>query len=133
VADGRFNILLRGVREFTITRELPGGEYRRAEVDWRPADDAGLHAETRKEIVRLLERYLAGRGVGPGRRQVRGDGIGDAAYVNFVAQHLDGEPLEKQALLEAAPLTSRAQCLVDLLRFRLRAAEGGGGDSGTVH
>jgi len=134
LADGRFNVLLRGLREFTITRELPGGEYRRAEVVWRPPGDGGLlEPETRAEIVRLLERYLAGRGVGPGRREVRGEGVGDEAYVNFVAQHLDGEPLEKQALLEAAPLASRAECLVALLRFRLRAAASGGDDSGTVH
>jgi Lon protease-like protein len=133
LADGRFNVLLRGLREFTITRELPGGDYRRAEVAWRPPDAGGLLPETREEIVRLLERYLAGRGVGPGRREVRGEGVGDEAYVNFVAQHLDGEPLEKQALLEASPLASRAQCLLEVLRFRLRAAEGGGDDSGTLH
>jgi len=132
--DGRFNLLLRGLREFTIARELPGGEYRRAEVVWRsPGDGPMLQPETRQEIVRLLERYLKGRGVGPGRREVRGEGVGDEAYVNFVAQHLDGEPLEKQALLEASPLASRAECLLELLRFRLRAAAGGGGDSGTVH
>jgi uncharacterized protein len=133
LADGRFNVLLRGLREFTIARELPGGEYRRAAVDWRPPDGSSLEPRTRNEIVRLLERHLADRGVEPGRREVRGEGVGDEAYVNFVAQNLDAEPLEKQALLEAAPLASRAARLLDVLRFHLGVPGGGGAPSGTVH
>src|SRR5262249_61194857 len=46
-------------------------------------------------------------------------GVDDETFVNFLAQNLDLDQLEKQALLEAATLDARARRLVDVLEFRL--------------
>ena len=132
--DGRYNILLRGLREFSIQGELSGGEYRRGQVRWRePGADGSVPGDLRRDVGRLVAEYIRQRGGDPDQPQVRGEGIDDAAYVNFLAQHLDGEPIEKQALLQAPSLEARAVGLAEMLRFRLEAARGGGSDSGTVH
>ena len=40
--------------------------------------------------------------------------------MNFFAQHLDLDPLDKQALLEERTTEGRAQRLIDVLEFRLQ-------------
>jgi Lon protease-like protein len=46
----------------------------------------------------------------------------DEDLVNALAQYLDLEPLERQALLEARNLCSRAESLVELLEMKLLMA-----------
>jgi Lon protease-like protein len=118
--DGRFNIVLRGLREYTIERELDDRvPYREAIVTWRRPLADPLPAGTRETITTLVQRYLArlGRDVGP-EGLLRGK-VDDETFVNFFAQHLDIAPLEKQALLEAPTLGERARRLSDVLEFRI--------------
>src|SRR5438093_6365078 len=60
--DGRFNIVLRGLREYTIVRELERASYREAVVTWRDAVADELPEGTRASIQGLVRRYLALRG-----------------------------------------------------------------------
>jgi len=46
----------------------------------------------------------------------------DEDLVNALAQYLDLEPLEKQALLEEPGVRSRAEALVELLEMKLMMA-----------
>jgi Lon protease-like protein len=118
--DGRFNIVLRGLREYAIVRELDRAAYREAAVTWRAPGVEPLPAGSRDAIRGLVHRYLAllGKDVAEGEL-LRGSGD-DETFVNFLAQHLDVAPLEKQAMLEAATLADRARRLADVLEFRLQ-------------
>jgi len=120
LADGRFNIVLRGLREYTIARELERTAYREAVVSWRDPLTDPLPPGTRDDIRRLVVRYLARLGSRPAEDDLLRGAVDDETFVNFLAQHLDVAPLEKQAILEATTLTDRARRLLDVLEFRLQ-------------
>ena len=48
--------------------------------------------------------------------------MSDEDLVNALAQYLDFEPLEKQALLEKTSLRTRAESLVELLEMKIMMA-----------
>jgi Lon protease-like protein len=48
--------------------------------------------------------------------------MGDEDLVNTLAQYLDLDPLEKQALLERHGLRARAESLVELLEMKAMAS-----------
>src|SRR5262249_23518102 len=102
--DGRFNIVLRGLREYDVVRELDRAAYREGVVRWREPVAERLFAGMREAIGTLVRRYVAllGREIADGDL-VRGT-VDDETFVNFLAQHLDVGPLEKQAMLEAPTL-----------------------------
>ena len=118
--DGRFNIVLRGLREYDLVRELDHATYREAVVRWREPVAESLFPGMREAIGTLVRRYVAllGREIADGDL-VRGT-VDDETFVNFLAQHLDVGPLEKQAMLEAPTLGERGQRLADVLEFRVR-------------
>jgi Lon protease-like protein len=49
--------------------------------------------------------------------------MADEDLVNALAQYLDLEPLEKQALLEQRDLRGRAESLVELLEMKILIAK----------
>ena len=53
--------------------------------------------------------------------------MSDEDLINALAQYLDLEPLEKQALLEQPCLRTRAASLVELLEMKMMAARMPGG------
>jgi Lon protease-like protein len=120
LADGRFNIVLRGLREYTIARELERAAYREAVVSWRDPLADPLPPGTRDAIRRLVVHYLARLGRRPADDELLRGAVDDETFVNFLAQHLDVAPVEKQAVLEAATLTDRARRLIDVLEFRIQ-------------
>src|SRR5207244_2596787 len=83
--------------------------YREAVVSWRAADPAPLPSGLRDAVGALVRRYLALRGKELGEEDLLRASVDDETFVNFLAQHLDVEPLDKQALLEAATLAERAR------------------------
>jgi len=119
LSDGRFNIVLLGLREFTIVRELGRASYREAVVEWRPPTSPALPGGTRAAIGSLVRRYLAQLGRKVDEDDLLRGSVDDETFVNFLAQHLDVMPVEKQALLEAPTLAERARRLADVLEFRL--------------
>jgi Lon protease-like protein len=130
--DGRYNIVLRGMERFRIVEEDHALSYRRAVVQPLPDDalDAADRAAVRQQRSKL-ESML-----GPTRSST-GDSrmpasMSDEDLVNALAQYLDFEPLEKQALLEQPCLRSRAESLVELLEMKIMMARTPG-RSGVAH
>jgi Lon protease-like protein len=120
LADGRFDIVLRGLKSFRIRDELPPVRlYREARVEWRDDAEDRLAGHVRDEVVGLVHRYLDRLGRKPADRSALDRDVDDAAFVNFFAQHLDLDPLERQALLEEGSTSARAARLIDVLEFRL--------------
>lgn len=129
--DGRYNILLQGVREFEVGSELGETAYRRARVSWRSPPSEELPGNLRGEVRSVTERFLADRDVELARRLLADPSVSDEMLVNFLSYAIDCPPMEKQALLEASSLGDRAGRLCQILEFAL----GGGGfdGGGTVH
>jgi uncharacterized protein len=131
LADGRYNIVLRGVERFRIAEEHAGRSYRRAAVE--PLLETPLGAADRA-AVRALRARLE-QMVAPAADAGRGSKVDppaaaampDEELINALAQYLDFEPLEKQALLERPCLRSRAASLVELLEMKTMAARTVGG------
>jgi Lon protease-like protein len=132
LADGRFNIVLRGTREFTIADELPARAlYREARVRWREEPSDPLPEASREAILTLVHRYLSRVGRTPTSPRALDRDVGGIAFVNFLAQHLDLEPVEKQALLEETSTAGRGRRLIEVLEFRLlELATTGAGSQG---
>jgi len=135
--DGRYNIVLRGVERFRIREEDHQLNYRRAVVeslpDWQQGpDDKAIIRHQRARLETLLattiERSIARGATGtavaerPGHDPKIPTAMPDEDLVNALAQYLDLEPLERQALLEARNLCSRAESLVELLEMKLLMA-----------
>ena len=132
LADGRYNIVLRGIDRFRILEEDHAKPYRRAVV--QPLAEAAPNADDREAVRRCrakLESLLtpADRASADVRMPAA---MRDEDLVNALAQYLDFEPLEKQALLEHNGLRARAQTLVELLEMKMLALKTAGGGS-TLH
>jgi Lon protease-like protein len=125
--DGRYNILLHGVREFEIDEELRERSYRRARVRWRPSEHGALTPDGRKRLDELLRRYAGAREPDAVQKVLADETISDDLRVSYFCYALDLAPVEKQALLEAAPLQHRAERLCEILEFALEAAALGPG------
>jgi Lon protease-like protein len=123
LSDGRYNIVLRGLERFRIVAENHDRAYRRAATE--PLTEQTLGGEDRTAIRRLrakLETLLA-----PAPEKPAGDvriprAMSDEDLVNALAQYLDLEPLEKQALLEKHSVRTRAESLVELLEMKVLMA-----------
>jgi len=119
--DGRYNIVLRGLERFRILEEDHARSYRRAVVE--PLHEGALSRDDR-DVVRShrtkLETMLAPAIIG-GDAKIP-SAMSDEDLVNALAQYLDLEPLEKQALLEQPCLRSRAASLVELLEMKIMIA-----------
>jgi Lon protease-like protein len=117
--DGKFNILLHGLREFRVRRHILGASYRKAEVDWRTGGHAALSSECRADLVQRLSEYLRLLPASPAHHLLHDQSLTDELLVNFFSFALDIAPLEKQGLLEADSLTARAQRLTEIIEFHM--------------
>jgi Lon protease-like protein len=132
--DGRYNLVLRGLERFRILEEDHSRNYRLATVDMlreEPAahEDRPAIRAYRSRLESLLHAE-AERGNSLKHLQAHGDesramdvkipsAMSDEDLVNALAQYLDLEPLEKQALLEKHGLRTRAESLVELLEMKI--------------
>ena len=129
LADGRYNILLHGVREFAIVAEHRDQSYREAEIVWRKAPDGGVPSEMRTRIHALMHRFLEEHEPKLVSRLLNDGSLSDELLINFLCYALDFSPMEKQALLEAPSLVERGTRLCDVVQFALETrARGGEGD-----
>ena len=116
--DGRSNIILRGFQRFRIVGEEHDRAYRRAQV--APLSETGSDA-TAHELSQTrtkLEALLAGRLETATGEVMVPNNMGNEDLVNTLAQYLNLEPVEKQALLEFDDLARRSQALVELIEMR---------------
>lgn len=122
--DGCYNIVLRGLDRFRIVEEDQSRAYRRARTAAVPdrqltADDrAGLRHQ-RGRIEMLIAPSEQGDGIDPRAAAA----MNDEDLVNALAQYLDLEAIEKQALLEQPDVPERASALVELLEMKILIAK----------
>jgi Lon protease-like protein len=119
IADGRYNIVLRGLEKFRIVEEDASRSYRLATVDTiletMSDADRGVMRSERRRLESVLVPQPEGRGVDPKVPP----SMPDEDLVNALAQYLELEPVEKQALLERNGLIARCRSLIDLLEMKV--------------
>lgn len=125
LAGGKYNLVLRGLEKFRIIGEEPGRAFRQAHVE--PLIET-LDADAREQ-VKTVRRRLESL-IGPPLDTLGADrklpgSMPDEDLVNALAQYLDFEPIEKQALLEKDGLLARAEALADLLEMKTLVAGSG--------
>ena len=124
LADGRFNIALRGIEKFRILGEDEGGAYRIARVDGMPEEMSDADRAALRGQRRPLEAVLAAAIERAGADPRFPPAIPDEDLVNALAQYLELDPIERQALLERAGALSRCEALIDLLEMKVLAPRG---------
>jgi Lon protease-like protein len=131
LVDGRYNIVLRGLERFRILSEDQTRSYRMAAVQTLPErplerEDCSAIRRHRSRLEALLAPAIERAGLF--KESSTASGLGAAAampdedLINALAQYLDLEPVEKQALLEQDGLRRRAESLVELLEMKLLTA-----------
>ena len=120
--DGRYNIVLRGLEKFRVEDEDDSRLYRIARI-------TSLHEpllETERAEVRAarkrLETLLVPQPEGRAQDPKVPPAMSDEDLVNALAQYMELEPLEKQALLERTGLLERCRSLIELLEMKLIVA-----------
>jgi hypothetical protein len=121
--DGRYLIQLTGVTRFRVEEELATDmPYRQCRVSYQPfADDftarKGEDEVNRKALLRALTAFLKANNL-----KADWEGIENApneALVNALAMMSPYEAAEKQAMLEAPDLKTRAEILVAVTEIEL--------------
>jgi len=121
--DGRYLIQLTGVSRFRIENELPvATPYRQCKVTYQPFIDdftarKGEQAVDRKALLRALTAFLKAN-----KLKADWEGIENApneALVNALAMMSPYDTAEKQAMLEAPDLKTRAEILVAVTEIEL--------------
>ena len=124
LADGRFNIVLRGMEKFRVGNEETGRPYRVANVD--PVQET--LADNLRDEMRAHRRRLEALLVPQPERgkdakdSTMSSAMPDEDLVNALAQYLEFEPVEKQALLERDGLIDRCRSLIELLEMKVLVA-----------
>jgi Lon protease-like protein len=132
--DGRFNIILEGLRRFTVAREAEVETlYRQVDADCDAysdfADPQPLASIQRAELEREARRYADALGYAVDWEAV--SRLDDETLVNGICQVAPLDPGSKQALLEAADLGVRTDLLVQFMQFQ-RMLPGGVEGPGTL-
>jgi Lon protease-like protein len=125
LSDGRYDIVLRGIEKFRIGSEDHSRPYRVGHVqpisEMIPSADAQplRHQRQRLEAVlaAAIERVRAEPKFPPS--------VPDEDLVNALAQYLELDVLEHQALLECNGVLARCRALIELLEMKLHAPRGG--------
>src|SRR6266540_2705015 len=121
--DGRYLIQLTGISRFRVTEELRvATAYRQCRVSYAPFKDdfiarKGEEAVNRPAVLEALNAFLDANNL-----RADWEGIENApteALVNALAMMTPYGPAEKQAMLEAPDLKTRAEILVAVTEIEL--------------
>jgi len=126
--DGRYLITLTGLCRFRIAEEVPTTRgYRRVRADW--SDFAADMAEAkpadidRGRLIPALADYFRATGMSANWETI--DKTPDERLVTSLAMICPFEPREKQALLEAKDLATRAALILSILELAIHGPDGG--------
>ncbi len=128
--DGRYMITLTGISRFRMVEELAGDTpFRRCRVTAIPfvgdfMAEGGDEEVDRAVLLRTFRAYLDAHNL-----DTDWDSVGEASnetLVNALAMMAPFGTAEKQALLEAPDLRSRAETLVAITEMSLARSPGGG-------
>jgi len=129
--DGRYLIVLTGVSRFRVAEEVEGfAPYRRVHPDWADFETDLEQREDlpdfdRDALLLILRDYFE-----VAELVLDWDSVAQAdpgMLIDSLSMVCPFAPEEKQALLEAPDLESRAETLVALMRFAIAGAGGGEG------
>lgn len=121
LSDGRYNLVLRGVEKFRVVREEEAARtYRRASVDYFEESMTAADRDAVRRQRHQLERLLTAVADAPD--QPFPSNLSDEEVVNALAQYLDLEPIERQALLEQDGVARRCSALIELLEMKQMSA-----------
>jgi Lon protease-like protein len=122
--DGRYNIVLQGLEKFRVLDEDDSRPYRLARVE--SVEESPANGSDRDEMRlarRRLESLLVPQPKGRGADPKVPPSMPDEDLVNALAQYLELEPVEKQALLERDGLLARCRSLIELLEMKVIVAQ----------
>ena len=128
--DGRYLLQLTGIARFRIEEEIEAPTaYRQCKVSYSPfkldfTARLGEEAVDRKSLLQALSAFLKANNL-----KTDWDGIENApneALVNALAMMSPYGPAEKQALLEAPDLKTRAEILIAVTQIELARKSTGG-------
>jgi Lon protease-like protein len=131
--DGRYLLQLTGVARFRIEEELKvATAYRQCRVSYQPfADDfiarKGEDEVDRKALLETLSAFLKSNNLKTNWHEI--ESAPNEAVVNALAMMSPYGAAEKQALLEAPDLKSRAEILIAITEMELAKKTAGGGDA----
>jgi Lon protease-like protein len=118
LGEGKYNIVLRGLERFRITGEDSDKAYRLAHVDLLPENVPEEHRGELRRHRQRLEALLAVALERSGSEPRFPPAVADEDLVNALAQYIELDPLERQALLEQDGVLARCRALVDLLEMK---------------
>ncbi|HEY6507800.1 MAG TPA: LON peptidase substrate-binding domain-containing protein [Vicinamibacterales bacterium] len=135
LADGRSNVVLRGLEKFRIVNEDHSREYRTATIDALPETTSDQDRSALRQHRQRLEALLVVAIERGGADPKFPPAIADDDLVNALAQYLGFDVMERQALLERDGIIARCRGLIELLEMKTFDPPGGrwGGGSGGVH
>jgi len=122
MADGRSNIVLKGMARFRIVEEHAGEPYRLASVAAlpEPIGEASILKDVRRKVLAAIGRAADG----PTTLVV--SDLPDEVFVNGLCQSLSLDPMERQSLLDCDTISERYLRLAAIVEFRtLEQALGG--------
>jgi hypothetical protein len=131
--DGRYMLQLTGVVRFRVEQELNVATlYRQCRVTYQPfADDfighKGEDQVDRKAVLDALTAFLKANNLKTDWKSI--ESAPNEALVNALAMMSPYGTPEKQALLEAPDLKSRAEILIAVTEMELAKKTAGGGDA----
>jgi Lon protease-like protein len=130
--DGRYILELTGISRYKVVEELTTlTAYRQCKVDYFPfivdfTARKGEDAVDREALLEVLTDFLKANNL-----KVDWEGVESApneALVNALAMMSPYGPAEKQAMLEAPDLKTRAEILIAITEMDLAKKRTGGGD-----
>jgi uncharacterized protein len=113
--DGRYNIVLRGLEKFRVVGEDLSQPYRLARVESVDEPACRELAVMRSERRRLEQLILSSA---QPEEPVTPPSMPDEDFINAIAQYLNFDPVEKQALLEVPDALTRCRSVIDLLEMK---------------
>lgn len=130
--DGRYLMQLTGVARFQVEQELKvATAYRQCRVTYQPfADDfiarKGEELVDRKALLETLSAFLKANNLKTNWQDI--ESAPNEAVVNALAMMSPYGVAEKQALLEAPDLKTRAEVLIAVTEMELAKKTAGGGE-----
>ena len=131
--DGRYNIVLRGLEKFRITAEDHSKSYRLAEVDGLPESVPDADRVAIRQQRHRLEALLAALIERSGSDPKFPPAIPDEDLVNALAQYVQLDPIERQALLERDGVLERCRALIELLEMKTLTPRGTSWKTRSMH
>jgi Lon protease-like protein len=127
--DGRYLVSLVGITRFSVVEELAvTTDFRQCRVSYDTFDSdfvarAGEAEVDRDGVVTALRAFVEATGIRVDWKEI--DGASNEALVNALSMMSPFGPREKQALLEAPDLKSRAEMLVAITEMELAKGQPG--------